>query len=56
MIYTIIESCRRRGIDPYAYLRDIFTRLPSATTSQIQDLTPAAWQKSRREAALRRAA
>lgn len=56
VIYTIIESCRRRGIDPYAYLRDIFTRLPSATTSQIQDLTPAAWQKSRREAALRRAA
>jgi len=56
IIYTIIESCRRRGLDPYAYLRDIFTRLPSATTSQIKNLTPAAWAKSQRRATLQRAA
>ena len=29
IIYTIIESCRRRGIDPYAYLKDVLTRLPT---------------------------
>jgi hypothetical protein len=40
IIYTIIESCRRRGIDPYAYLRDVFTRLSAATNWQIKDLTP----------------
>jgi hypothetical protein len=28
IIYTIIESCRRRKIDPFAYLRDLLTRLP----------------------------
>ena len=28
IIYTIIESCRRRGLDPFAYLREVFTRLP----------------------------
>ena len=22
ILYTVIESCRCRGIDPYAYLRD----------------------------------
>ena len=27
IIYTLIESCRRRGIDPHAYLRDVLTRL-----------------------------
>ena len=48
IIYTVIESCRRRGIDPYAYLRDIFTRLPNATNWQIKDLTPEAWGKARR--------
>ena len=32
ILYTIIESCRRRGIDPYAYLRDVLTRLPHMTT------------------------
>jgi len=56
IIYTIIESCRRRGIDPYAYLRDVFTRLPAATNWQIKDLTPEAWAKAQRAASLRRAA
>lgn len=45
LIYTIIEACRRRQIDPFQYLRDVLTRLPSATTAQIKDLTPDAWQK-----------
>jgi transposase len=30
ILYTVIESCRRRGLDPYAYLRDVLTRLPAA--------------------------
>jgi len=30
IIYTVIESCRRRGIDPYAYLKDVLTRLPKS--------------------------
>jgi transposase len=54
IIYTVIESCRRRGIDPFAYLRDVFARLPSMTNWQIKDITPAAWakpQKSRLQAA-----
>ena len=46
IIYTVIENCRRRGIDPFAYLQDIFTRLPSATNWQVKDLTPEAWAKT----------
>lgn len=46
IIYTIIESCRRRGIDPYAYLRDVLTRLPQITTRQLPDLLPSVWGKS----------
>jgi len=56
IIYTIIESCRRHGIDPYAYLRDVFSRLPSATTNQIKKLTPAARARRGREATLQHAA
>jgi transposase len=48
IIYTIIESCRAHDIDPYEYLRDIFTRLPSMTNHQVKDLTPAAWAAARR--------
>ena len=42
-----IESCRRRGVEAYAYLRDALTRLPQLTNWQIKDITPKAWAKSR---------
>ena len=48
ILYTIIESCRCRGIDPYAYLRDVLTRLPSMTNWQIKQVTPAAWARAPR--------
>jgi len=56
IIYTVIEACRRRSLDPFAYLRDLFTRLPTATNWQIKDLTPAAWAKSQAAASVRTAA
>jgi transposase len=49
VLYTIIESCRRRGINPYAYLRDVLSRLPNMTNRQVPDVTPAAWAKARTE-------
>lgn len=51
IIYTLTESCRRRNIDPYAYLKDVLTRLPSMTTGQIPAITPEAWAKSLRASA-----
>ena len=52
ILYTLIESCRRRGLDPHAYLRDVLTRLPSMTNWQVRDITPEAWAKSLRPAAI----
>jgi transposase len=46
IVYTVIESCRRRGIDPYAYLRDVLTRLPHMTNHQIPEVLPVAWAKT----------
>ena len=43
IIYSIVESCRRRGIDPHAYLTDILERIPNATNKEVSQLTPAAW-------------
>ena len=45
-----MENRRRLGVDPYAYLRDILTRLPRATNRQIPDLTPQAWANARKVA------
>jgi len=47
IIYTLIESCRRRDLDPYAYLKDVLTRLPHMTNHQITEVLPAAWNKAR---------
>jgi len=46
ILYTIIESCRRRGLDPYSYLRDVLTRLPQMTNHQVPEVTPEAWSKT----------
>ena len=48
IIYTIIESCRRRAIDPYGYLRELLTRLPLLKNHQIGEMTPEAWAKASR--------
>ena len=44
VIYTIIQSCRRYGINPQEYLTTVLQRLPSMTTSQVRELLPANWK------------
>jgi len=46
ILYTVIESCRRRGVEPYGYLRDVLGRLPSMTNRQIPEITPEAWSRT----------
>jgi len=51
VIYSVLGSCRRQGINPAEYLQDVFERLPKAKTSEVKSLTPAAWAKAKRKAA-----
>ena len=44
VIYTIIQSCRRRGINPQEYLTDVLRRLPSMTNQQVHELLPSRWK------------
>ncbi|MEO7677728.1 MAG: transposase, partial [Verrucomicrobiota bacterium] len=48
VIYSILGSCRRHGVNPADYLRAIFERLPKAKISEVKTLTPSAWSKARR--------
>ena len=45
--YTIVENCRRLGINPKQYLTDVLTRLPGMLAKDAHTLTPANWLKSR---------
>ena len=45
-VMSLIQSARMNGHDPYAYLRDVLTRLPTQRTSQVGELLPHNWQPS----------
>jgi transposase len=47
VIDTLIQSCRRHGINPQEYLTDVLGRLPAMTANQVRDLRPAQWRKAR---------
>jgi hypothetical protein len=43
ILYTIMENCKRLGINPRDYLCDVLSRIPSMTNQQTRSLTPANW-------------
>ena len=45
-IMSLIQSARVNGHDPYAYLKDVLTRLPTHRASRIDELLPHRWQPS----------
>jgi len=46
-IMSVIETCKRLGINPFEYMQDVLTRLPAAKTSQIDDFLPDRWLAQR---------
>jgi transposase len=52
ILYTIIESAKRRGHEPYAYLKDLLERLPAMKARDIDQLLPANWQPESQPARL----
>ena len=48
--FSLIASCARHEIEPFAYLRDILTRLPAlplATREDLRELLPDRWRPSK---------
>lgn len=43
-IMSLIQSARLNGHDPYAYLKDVLTWLPTQRASEIDQLLPHKWQ------------
>jgi transposase len=46
VIYTIIQSCRRRGLNPQEYLTDVLGRLPAMKNHEVKDVLPSRWKPS----------
>ncbi len=45
-VMSLIQSAKLNGHDPYAYLKDVLTRLPTQRASQVGELLPHRWQPS----------
>jgi transposase len=43
VLYTMTQTCRRHGLDPFAYLQDVLTRLPQSPADQLRNLIPSRW-------------
>ena len=50
ILYTIVMSCKRHNIDPYAYLVDVMRRVKTAEADDLDALLPDQWLKSHPEA------
>ena len=43
VLTSLIATCKRLAIDPFAYLRDLFARISSHPQSQLAELLPDRW-------------
>lgn len=43
-LYTIIATCEARGINPFAYLSDVLTRVQAHPAKRLHELLPSAWE------------
>jgi transposase len=46
-LFTLVENCRREGLDPEAYLVDIIARVLDHPMKRIADLLPRQWKAAR---------
>jgi transposase len=51
IIFTLVESAKRHGLEPYAYLSELLHRLPNANNQEIARFTPAAMAKAKQDPA-----
>jgi len=50
VMYSLVETCKRHGVEPFEYFRDILCRIPTCSDEEIAELTPRAWKQARTEA------
>jgi transposase len=48
VMMSFTSTCRRLDVEPWAYLHDVLTRLPTTAAGQLDDLLPDRWQAGQR--------
>jgi hypothetical protein len=47
ILTSITTTCKRLGVDPFEYLRDVFERISTHPQNTLDDLLPDSWKVSR---------
>jgi transposase len=47
VLFSFTSTCHRLGVDPWAYLQDVLTRLPRILAERLKELLPDQWQAAR---------
>jgi transposase len=48
VLMSFTSTCHRLGVEPWAYLQDVLTRLPALPAAQLAELLPDRWEAARR--------
>ncbi len=48
VLMSFTSTCRRLGVEPWAYLQDVLTRLPGLPAEHLPELLPDRWEAARR--------
>jgi len=51
VLSSVIATAKRHGLDPFAYLRDLFGRIGSHPQNRLAELLPDQWKEGRPSAA-----
>ena len=49
VLASFTSTCDRLGVEPWAYLQDVLTRLPSLPAAELSALLPDRWQAARQD-------
>jgi len=47
VLFSFTSTCHRLGVEPWAYLQDVLTRLPRTPADHLTELLPDRWQAAR---------
>lgn len=45
MMYSFLGTCKLNGTEPFAWLKDVLTRLPDHPVNRLDELLPNNWQR-----------
>ena len=48
IFFTLLDSCQRNGHNPWLYMNDILTRLPTTPAEELHTLLPDAWEPAKK--------